>query len=61
MTQEKFKPLLTTNEDMWRRYELLASDVRHQVKFIDDPLSFDFSHLNETLKEMQLLQLRLQK
>ncbi len=56
---EEFEPLIITNEDMWKRYELLASDVRHQVKFIDNPLSFDFSHFNETLKEMQLLQLRI--
>ena len=49
------------DEEKFERYELLAEDVKFQIKFIDDYYVFDFEHLEQTLKEMKKLQLIFRK
>lgn len=50
-----------TENENFERYELLAEDVKFQIKFIDDYYVFDFDYLEQTLKEMKKLQLTFRK
>lgn len=43
-------------EKMIERYELLCKDVKYKIGFVDDFYEMDFTHLDETLKEMKKLQ-----
>lgn len=52
---------INEDEKKIKRYELLAEDVKFQIKFIDDYYVFDFEHLEQTLKEMKKLQLFFRK
>lgn len=42
--------------NIFEQYELLCSDVKHQVGFIDDYYEFDAKHLKETLDDIIDLQ-----
>jgi hypothetical protein len=48
-------------EEIYKRYELLCKDVKHQMNFIDDYYVFDFDNFEETLKEMKDLQKQIRE
>lgn len=48
-------------KDIFKRYELLCNEVKHQISFIGDYYEFDFKNLEETLNEMKKLQEQIKK
>lgn len=46
---------------MEERYDILCEDVKHQISYIYDFYQFDFDHLDQTLKEMKELQIKIRE
>ena len=45
--------------ELFERYDVLASDVIYQIEYITDYYTFDFDHLKQQLNEMQKIQTEL--
>lgn len=43
-------------EKIFKKYESLVNNIKHQISFIDDYYAFDFKHLKETLVQLEELQ-----